>query len=102
MPAAMVDQLIRIFAFDVDFQGRANFGDSMEVFHSLPDPNDRDANEPEILFAALNIGGVAKRFYRWFCWGGSGQVANSVNTQGGLYALLKSITVIPSGPGMST
>lgn len=65
MPPEMVDQLIRIFAFDVDFQARASYGDSLEVFHSLPDPDDRDASEPEILFAALNIGGVAKRLYRF-------------------------------------
>jgi hypothetical protein len=32
-------------------------------------------------------------------WGsGSAQVANGVNTQGGLYALLKSITTLPSSP----
>ena len=65
VPPALVDQLIRVFAFDVDFQARTSPGDSMEVFHSLPDPNDRDANEPEVLYAALNIGGVTKRFYRF-------------------------------------
>ena len=65
IPPSLIDQLIRIFAFDVDFQARTTPGDSMEVFHSLPDPNDRDATEPEVLFAALTIGGVAKRFYRF-------------------------------------
>jgi murein DD-endopeptidase MepM/ murein hydrolase activator NlpD len=65
VPGPLVDQLIRIFAFDVDFQARITPGDSLEVFHSLQDPNDRDSAEPEVLYAALNVGGVARRFYRF-------------------------------------
>ena len=65
MPQPMIDQLVRIFAYDVDFQARAAPGDMLEVFHSLPDADDRDANEPEILFASLTVGGTAKRFYRF-------------------------------------
>ena len=37
----------------------------MEVFHSLPDPTDAAAGDPEILFASLTLGGVTKRFYRY-------------------------------------
>jgi murein DD-endopeptidase MepM/ murein hydrolase activator NlpD len=65
VPGPLVDQLIRIFAFDVDFQARITPGDSVEIFHSIQDPDDREAPEPEILYAALNVGGVAKRFYRF-------------------------------------
>lgn len=65
IPAPLIDQLIRIFAFDVDFQARITPGDTLEVFHSLPDTQDRDAAEPEVLFAALTLGGVTKRFYRF-------------------------------------
>lgn len=65
VPSPLVDQLIRIFAFDVDFQARITPGDSIEVFHSIQDPEDREAPEPEVLYAALNVGGVAKRFYRF-------------------------------------
>ena len=65
MPKALVDQLIRILAFDVDLQAHIGPGDSMEVFHSLPDPTDKDVGDPEILFASLTLGGVTKRFYRY-------------------------------------
>jgi murein DD-endopeptidase MepM/ murein hydrolase activator NlpD len=65
IPPPLIDQIIRIFAFDVDFQSRILPGDSLEVFHSLPDAQDRDAGSPEILFAALTIGGQTKRFYRF-------------------------------------
>ena len=61
----LIDQLVRIFAFDVDFQARITPGDTIEVFHSLPDAQDRDAADPEVLFAALTLGGVTKRFYRF-------------------------------------
>ena len=37
MPKPLVDQLIRILAFDVDLQAHIGPGDAMEVFHSLPD-----------------------------------------------------------------
>ena len=39
-------------------------GDAIEVFHSLPDEGP-DASEPEVLFAALTLNGVSKRFYRF-------------------------------------
>jgi murein DD-endopeptidase MepM/ murein hydrolase activator NlpD len=65
VPKPLIDQLIRIFSFDVDFQSRITPGDSMEVLHSLPDPNDKDASEPEVLYASITLGGVTKRFYRY-------------------------------------
>jgi murein DD-endopeptidase MepM/ murein hydrolase activator NlpD len=65
VPPPLIEQLIRIFAFDVDFQARITPGDALEVFHSLPDAQDRDAGDPEILFAALTLGGVTKHFYRF-------------------------------------
>ncbi len=65
IPPPLIEQLIRIFAFDVDFQARITPGDSLEVFHSLPDPDDPDVSEPEVLYASLTLNGLAKRFYRF-------------------------------------
>jgi murein DD-endopeptidase MepM/ murein hydrolase activator NlpD len=64
VPPSLIDQLVRIFAYDVDFQARISPGDTLEVFHSLPEA-DPDASEPEVLFAALTLNGVSKRFYRF-------------------------------------
>ncbi len=64
VPAPLIEQLVRIFAYDVDFQTRISPGDTLEVFHSLSD-EDPDASEPEVLFAALTLNGVTKRFYRF-------------------------------------
>ena len=64
VPPPLIEQLVRIFAYDVDFQTRISPGDSIEIFHSLSD-EDPDASEPEVLFAALTLNGVSKRFYRF-------------------------------------
>jgi len=37
IPKSLIDELVRMFAFDVDFQARVSPGDAMEVFHSMPD-----------------------------------------------------------------
>jgi murein DD-endopeptidase MepM/ murein hydrolase activator NlpD len=65
VPAPLIDQIIKVFAYDVDFQSRIAPGDSMEIFHSLPEPGTPEAAEPEILFASLTLGGIPKRFYRF-------------------------------------
>ncbi len=65
VPEPLIDQLIKVFAYDVDFQARVSPGDSLEVFHSMADPGDTDASEPEILYTSLTIGGVTKRLYRY-------------------------------------
>jgi murein DD-endopeptidase MepM/ murein hydrolase activator NlpD len=64
MPKPLIDQLIKMFAYDVDFQSRITPGDSLEVFHSMPDPTGA-AGDPEILYASLTLDGVEKRLYRF-------------------------------------
>jgi murein DD-endopeptidase MepM/ murein hydrolase activator NlpD len=56
-----VDELVRIFGFDVDFQRRVAPGDSFEVFYGLDDDN----AVPELLYAALIVGGEPRRVYRY-------------------------------------
>ncbi|WP_421725389.1 M23 family metallopeptidase [Bauldia sp.] len=64
VPQPLIDQLVRIFAFDVDFQARISPGDTLEVFHSLPEDGP-DISEPEILYASLTLNGTKRRFYRF-------------------------------------
>ena len=56
-----IDELVRIFGFDVDFQRRVSPGDSFEVFYGLDDDN----AVPELLYAALTVGGEPRRVYRY-------------------------------------
>ncbi len=65
VPTPLIDDLIRAFAYDVDFTQRVSPGDALEVFHSMPDPTDTEAGDGEILYASLTLGGVAKRLYRY-------------------------------------
>ena len=65
IPKSLIDELVRMFAFDVDFQARVSPGDALEVFHSMPDPADKEARDGEVLYASLTLGGITKRFYRY-------------------------------------
>ncbi|HEY5081518.1 MAG TPA: M23 family metallopeptidase [Bauldia sp.] len=65
VPKPLIEKLIKMFAYDVDFQARVSPGDSMEVFHSMPDPADTENADAEVLFASLTLDGVEKRLYRF-------------------------------------
>jgi murein DD-endopeptidase MepM/ murein hydrolase activator NlpD len=61
LPRSTVAELVRIFGFDVDFQRRVSPGDTFEVFYG----SDDESGPPEILYAALTIGGEARRVFRY-------------------------------------
>jgi murein DD-endopeptidase MepM/ murein hydrolase activator NlpD len=61
LPRETVDELVRIFGYDVDFQRRVSQGDSFEVFFGSDDENDA----PEVLYASLTVGGEQRRVYRY-------------------------------------
>lgn len=65
VPEPLIKQLIRIFAYDVDFQSPITPGDSIEIFHSTAAADDPAAEEDGIVYAALTLNGVAKRYYRY-------------------------------------
>ncbi|WP_205470565.1 hypothetical protein [Breoghania sp. L-A4] len=59
----LIQDLVRIFSFDVDYNSRVKPGDAMEVFYALDETEDDQASE--ILFTALGVGGTRRRFYRF-------------------------------------
>ncbi|MBZ6079380.1 M23 family metallopeptidase [Microvirga puerhi] len=61
LPRKTVDELVRIFGYDVDFQRRVSSGDTFEVFYGA----DEDGGTPEVLYASLTVGGEARRVYRY-------------------------------------
>jgi len=61
LPRQTVDELVRIFGYDVDFQRRVSQGDSFEIFFGSDDEN----GIPEVLYASLTVGGEARRVYRY-------------------------------------
>jgi murein DD-endopeptidase MepM/ murein hydrolase activator NlpD len=67
LPRKTVDDLVRIFGFDVDFQRRVTSGDTFEIFYG----QEEDSTQPELLYAALTVGGEARRVYRYQAEDGS-------------------------------
>ena len=63
LPRQTVEELVRIFGYDVDFQRRVANGDNFEIFYTQ---DEEGAGErPELLYAALTVGGEVRRVYRY-------------------------------------
>jgi murein DD-endopeptidase MepM/ murein hydrolase activator NlpD len=63
VPRTVVDELIKVYSYDVDFQRKARPGDSLEVLFSGDEENG-DA-KPDVLFASLTVAGELKKYYRY-------------------------------------
>ncbi|WP_436639483.1 M23 family metallopeptidase [Microbaculum sp. FT89] len=64
VPSVLVDELIKVFSFDVDFQRTVSAGDLLEVFYAETG-EEETSDDPELLFASINLRGETKRFYRF-------------------------------------
>ncbi len=63
IPRPVIEDLVRIYSYDVDFQRRAQPGDAFEVLYSGEDDN--ASGRQDVLFALLSVGGELKKFYRF-------------------------------------
>jgi murein DD-endopeptidase MepM/ murein hydrolase activator NlpD len=63
VPKPVIEDLIRIYSYDVDFQRKVQPGDSFEVLYAGEEQAGDARNE--VLFASLSVGGEPKRFYRY-------------------------------------
>ncbi len=61
LPEEIINDLVRMFSFDVDFNARVQPGDALELFFTQSDAN----AAPKILYAALNTGSTKREFYRY-------------------------------------
>lgn len=66
LPTDMIEMILRMHAYDVDFKRRVSPTDGLEVFYDLTeDTKSTDAKPGELLFSSLTIGGETRRFYRY-------------------------------------
>jgi murein DD-endopeptidase MepM/ murein hydrolase activator NlpD len=66
VPANVIEDMIRIYSYDVDFQRKVQPGDSFDVFFAGEDEGSANsAEKPEVLFASLTVGGETKKYYRF-------------------------------------
>ncbi|MGA7803299.1 peptidoglycan DD-metalloendopeptidase family protein [Bradyrhizobium sp.] len=64
VPTPVIDEMIRIYSYDVDFQRKVQPGDSFDVFYAGEDEGS-NADKNEVLFASLTLGGETKKYYRF-------------------------------------
>jgi murein DD-endopeptidase MepM/ murein hydrolase activator NlpD len=65
VPAPVIEDMIRIYSYDVDFQRKVQPGDSFDVFYAGEDEGSAINEKSEVLFASLTIGGETKKYYRF-------------------------------------
>jgi murein DD-endopeptidase MepM/ murein hydrolase activator NlpD len=65
VPPSIIEDMIRIYSYDVDFQRKVQPGDSFDVFFAGEDEGATITEKTEVLFASLTVGGETKKYYRF-------------------------------------
>ncbi|HEU5017950.1 MAG TPA: M23 family metallopeptidase [Pseudolabrys sp.] len=65
VPRPIIDDLIRIYSFDVDFQRKAQPGDSFDVLYAGNEDGPAPDSRNDVLYASLTVGGETKKMYRF-------------------------------------
>jgi murein DD-endopeptidase MepM/ murein hydrolase activator NlpD len=65
VPRQVIDNLVRIYSYDADFQRKTQPGDSFEVLYAGEDEAIASPDKAEVLYASLTVGGEVKKFYRF-------------------------------------
>ena len=65
IPRPIIEDLVRIYSYDVDFQRKVQPGDSFEVLYAGEDETPVADSRNDVLFATLTVGGETKKFYRF-------------------------------------
>jgi murein DD-endopeptidase MepM/ murein hydrolase activator NlpD len=65
VPANVIEDMVRIYSYDVDFQRKVQPGDSFDVFFAGEDDGATTTEKTEVLFASLTVGGETKKYYRF-------------------------------------
>jgi murein DD-endopeptidase MepM/ murein hydrolase activator NlpD len=63
IPESIIDDIIKIYSYDVDFQRKVQPGDSFEVL--FPGEEENAESRGDVLFTSLTVGGETKKFYRF-------------------------------------
>jgi murein DD-endopeptidase MepM/ murein hydrolase activator NlpD len=65
VPPTVIEDMVRIYSYDVDFQRKVQPGDSFDVFYAGEDEGANITEKTEVLFASLTVGGETKKYYRF-------------------------------------
>jgi murein DD-endopeptidase MepM/ murein hydrolase activator NlpD len=64
VPQPLIDELVRVFSFDIDYQRTVSPGDLLEVFYAETG-EEEGSDEPELLQASISLHGETHQFYRF-------------------------------------
>ncbi len=65
IPRPLIETLIRIYSYDVDYQHKVQPGDSFDVLYSADEDTPGNEAKNDVMFATLTIGGETRMFYRF-------------------------------------
>ena len=65
VPPNVIEDMVRIYSYDVDFQRKVQPGNSFDVFYAGEDEGATITEKTEVLFASLTVGGETKKYYRF-------------------------------------
>jgi murein DD-endopeptidase MepM/ murein hydrolase activator NlpD len=66
IPRPVIDSLIRIYSYDVDFQHKTQPGDSFDVLYAADDDNGSGSEgKSDVMYAELITGGEVRKYYRF-------------------------------------
>jgi murein DD-endopeptidase MepM/ murein hydrolase activator NlpD len=65
IPRPVIDDFVRIYSYDIDFQRKVQPGDSFEVLFAGEDENPNENSKAEVLFASLTTSGETRKFFRY-------------------------------------
>ena len=66
IPKPVIEALIRIYSYDVDFQRKAQPGDSFDVLFAADEDSTASSDtKNDVFFASLQTGGEQRRYYRF-------------------------------------
>jgi murein DD-endopeptidase MepM/ murein hydrolase activator NlpD len=65
LPESIMQRMMRVHAYDIDFKRQVQPGDSFEVFYIADDNEGNVSGDPQVLYTALTVRGETKTFYRF-------------------------------------
>jgi murein DD-endopeptidase MepM/ murein hydrolase activator NlpD len=63
VPRGLLDELVRVYSYDVDFQRGASSADTIDFLYAEPESGSDELGE--LMFAAITVGGETKSYFRY-------------------------------------
>ena len=64
VPRPVIEEVVRVYSYDVDFQRKVHPGDSFEILYASEDENAGDYGKFEVFYALLTTGGETRKYFR--------------------------------------